>query len=157
MGAGMTERTLRGRLELRNAREHRRVERLFRAAQEARNAVIEDFRPARAWNLRELRRQRRVDPAKGMKSCNFRYMTSFKSYETSRRSALASPGKRANTASAGVLARPDRLEIVGLERGAFRVRSGIGQAEPSAVPAGCGEDLWETAGASVCPGIHTCG
>ena len=32
------------------------------AAQEARNAVIEDFRPARAWNLRELRRQRRVDP-----------------------------------------------------------------------------------------------
>ena len=92
-----------------------------------------------------------------MKSYNFRYMTSFKSYETSRRSASASPGKRPNTASVGVLARADRLEIVGLERGAFSVRSGIDQVEPSAVPAGCGEDLWETAGASVCPGIHTCG
>ena len=34
----------------------------WRRVQEARNAVIEDFRPARAWNLRELRRQRRVDP-----------------------------------------------------------------------------------------------
>ena len=53
---------MRGRLELRNAREHRRVERLFRAAQEARNAIIEDSRPARAWNLRELRRRRREDP-----------------------------------------------------------------------------------------------
>ncbi len=63
MAGDTVERTLRGRLELRNAREHRRVERLFRAAQEARNAIIEDFRPARAWNLRELRRQRRRDPA----------------------------------------------------------------------------------------------
>ena len=92
-----------------------------------------------------------------MKSYNFRYMTSIKSYETSRRPTSASPEKRANTASAGVLVRADRLEIVGLERGAFSVRSGIDQAEASAVPAGCGEDLWETAGASGCPGIHTCG
>ena len=56
------ERTVRRRVEVRNAREHRRLERLFRAAQEARNAIIEDVRPTRAWNLRELRRQRRVDP-----------------------------------------------------------------------------------------------
>ncbi len=62
MNAGTVERTLRERLGLRNAREHRRVERLFRAAQVARNAVIEDFLPARAWNLWELRRQRRRDP-----------------------------------------------------------------------------------------------
>ena len=58
----MAARTLRGRIGPRSAREHCRVERLFRAAQQARNALIEDVRPARAWNLREMRRQLRRDP-----------------------------------------------------------------------------------------------
>ena len=55
-------RTLRGRIEPRSAREHRRLEKLFKAAQEARNAVIEDSRSARAWNLLQLRRHARKEP-----------------------------------------------------------------------------------------------
>ena len=55
-------RTLRGRIEPRSAREHRRIEKLFRASQEARNALIEDARSARAWNLLQLRRHAKVDP-----------------------------------------------------------------------------------------------
>ena len=63
MAEGAKERTLRGRVEPRSASEHRRLERFFRAAQEARNTLIEDSRSARAWNLRQIRKMRRTDPA----------------------------------------------------------------------------------------------
>ena len=55
------ERTVRGRVEPRSATQHRNLERLFRAAQEARNAIIADSRSARAWNLLEIRRRKRQD------------------------------------------------------------------------------------------------
>ena len=55
------ERTVRGRVEPRSASQHRRLERLFGAAPEARNAIIADSRSARAWNLLEIRRRKRQD------------------------------------------------------------------------------------------------
>ena len=61
--AGVVARTVRGRIEPRSVREHRNLEKLFRAAQEARNALIEDGRSARAWNLLQIRKHRRTDVA----------------------------------------------------------------------------------------------
>ena len=69
--AGVVMRTVRGRIEPRSAREHRRLEKLFRSAQEARNALIEDSRSARAWNLLQIRRHRRTNAAWEPKAADF--------------------------------------------------------------------------------------
>ncbi len=102
------------------------------AAQEARNAVIEDFRPARAWNLRELRRQRRVDPEWKPGSDDW--------FEWEGPDTVRQPGKLARYSSQAVRNRAvTRLRTVGKMPLASEYTVALARGDASRVARGVGK------------------